>query len=100
MASELNRLKGKDDRAASQLAGQIKALGAVVGLLQQNPKDFLQQGSAGEISGEEVEALIVERKEARANKDFARSDEIRDQLAAVGVILKDGPEGTTWYREG
>ena len=100
MASELNRLKGKDDRAASQLAGQIKALGAVVGLLQQNPKDFLQQGSAGEISGEEVEALIVERKEARATKDFARSDEIRDQLAAAGVILKDGPEGTTWYREG
>ena len=100
MASELNRLKGKDDTAASQLAGQIKALGAVVGLLQQNPKDFLQQGSAGEISGEEVEALIVERKEARATKDFARSDEIRDQLAAAGVILKDGPEGTTWYREG
>lgn len=100
MASELNRLKGKDDGAASQLAGQIKALGAVVGLLQQNPKDFLQQGSAGEISAEEVEALIVERKEARTNKDFARSDEIRDQLAAAGVILKDGPEGTTWYREG
>ena len=100
MASELNRLKGKDDAAASQLAGQIRALGAVVGLLQQNPKDFLQQGGAGEISGDDVEALIVERKEARANKDFARSDEIRDQLAAAGVILKDGPEGTTWYREG
>ncbi|NRP48184.1 MULTISPECIES: cysteine--tRNA ligase [unclassified Marinobacterium] len=100
MASELNRLKGKDEAAASQLAGQIKALAGVVGLLQQNPKDFLQQGSAGEISGDEVEALIVERKEARANKDFARSDEIRDQLAAAGVILKDGPEGTTWYREG
>ncbi|NRP09959.1 MULTISPECIES: cysteine--tRNA ligase [unclassified Marinobacterium] len=100
MASELNRLKGKDEAAASQLAGQIKALAGVVGLLQQNPKNFLQQGSAGEISGDEVEALIVERKEARANKDFARSDEIRDQLAAAGVILKDGPEGTTWYREG
>ena len=100
MASELNRLKGKDEQAASQLAGQIKALAGVVGLLQQNPKDFLQKGSAGEISGDEVEALIVERKEARANKDFARSDEIRDQLAAAGVILKDGPEGTTWYREG
>jgi len=100
MASELNRLKGKDEAAASQLAGQIKALAGVVGLLQQNPKDFLQQGGAGEISGDEVEALIVERKEARANKDFARSDEIRDQLAAAGVILKDGPEGTTWYREG
>ena len=100
MASELNRLKGMDDNAASQLAGQIQALAATVGLLQQNPKDFLQQGSAGEIGADEVEALIVERKEARANKDFARSDEIRDQLGAVGVILKDGPEGTTWYREG
>lgn len=100
MASELNRLKGKDDTAASQLAGQMKALAGVVGLLQQSPKAFLQQGGDGEISGDEVETLILERKEARANRDFARSDEIRDQLAAAGVILKDGPDGTTWYREG
>ncbi|CAI8239403.1 MAG: Cysteine--tRNA ligase [Marinobacterium sp. xm-d-530] len=100
MASELNRLKGKDDTSASQLAGQMKALAGVVGLLQQSPKAFLQQGGDGEISGDDVEALILERKEARANRDFARSDEIRDQLAAAGVILKDGPDGTTWYREG
>jgi cysteinyl-tRNA synthetase len=99
MASELNRLKAKDMPAAEQMAGQIKALAGILGLLQQEPKAFLQQGNAGEITAEQVEALIEERKSARANKDFARSDEIRDELAAAGVILKDGPEGTTWYRE-
>jgi cysteinyl-tRNA synthetase len=75
-------------------------LAGILGLLQQEPKAFLQQGNADEITAEQVEALIEERKSARANKDFARSDEIRDELAAAGVILKDGPEGTTWYREG
>ncbi len=100
MASELNRLKAKDMAAAETMAAQIKALAGILGLLQQEPKAFLQQGNAGEITAEQVEALIEERKSARANKDFARSDEIRDELAAAGVILKDGPEGTTWYREG
>ncbi len=46
----------------------------------------------------EIEKLIIERKEARAAKDFARSDEIRDDLAARGIILEDGPEGTTWHK--
>ena len=100
MASELNRLKTKDMAAAEAMAGQIKALAGILGLLQQEPKAFLQQGVAGEITAEQVESFIEERKSARANKDFARSDEIRDELAAAGVILKDGPEGTTWYREG
>ena len=100
MASELNRLKTKDMAAAEAMAAQIKALAGILGLLQQEPKAFLQQGNADEITAEQVEALIEERKAARANKDFARSDEIRDELAAAGVILKDGPEGTTWYREG
>ena len=100
MASELNRLKGKDDIAASKMASQIKAMAGMLGLLQQDPTSFLQQGVAGEINADDIEALIAERKEARASKDFARSDEIRDQLAAAGVVLKDSAEGTTWYREG
>lgn len=100
MASELNRLKGKDEVAASHIASQMKAMAAMLGLLQQDPTSFLQQGVAGEISADDIDVLIAERKEARSNKDFARSDEIRDQLAAAGVVLKDGSDGTTWYREG
>jgi len=46
----------------------------------------------------EIEALIIERNEARAAKDFARSDEIRDGLAARGITLEDGPDGTTWHK--
>ena len=48
------------------------------------------------VSKEEIEALIVERLESRKSKNFARSDEIRKDLLARGVILKDGPGGTTW----
>jgi cysteinyl-tRNA synthetase len=48
------------------------------------------------LSETDIEALIAERREARTNRDFARSDQIRDELAAKGVLLLDGPEGTTW----
>lgn len=52
----------------------------------------------GELLDEEVDALLEERKQARANKDFARSDEIRDQLATQGIILEDTANGTRWRR--
>ena len=56
-----------------------------------------QEGlSESGLNTEEIESLIVERREVRANKDFARSDQIRDELAAKGVQLLDGPDGTTW----
>ncbi|HJN24490.1 MAG TPA: cysteine--tRNA ligase, partial [Rhodospirillales bacterium] len=46
-----------------------------------------------------IEHLIAQRVEARADKDFAESDRIRDELAARGIVLEDGPDGTTWRRE-
>jgi cysteinyl-tRNA synthetase len=60
---------------------------------------ILDTEAAGGPSDEEIEALIQERNEARANKDFATSDRIRDDLAAAGIILKDTAEGTRWLRE-
>jgi len=99
LAGELNRAKAQGLAAAVELANQLRALGNLIGLLQQAPEAYLQHTSGGEMSASDIEALIEQRKTARAAKDFARSDEIRDQLLAQGVVLKDGPEGTQWYRD-
>jgi cysteinyl-tRNA synthetase len=60
--------------------------------------DVLEPDQADAIDAERIEGLIVERNEARRNKDFARADQIRDQLVSEGIILQDGPEGTRWRR--
>lgn len=99
LAGELNRAKAEGLDTAGYYAAQLRALAGLIGLLQQEANAYLQHAADGEISAEAIEALIIERKEARAAKDFARSDEIRDQLAEQGVVLKDGPEGTQWYRD-
>ena len=49
-------------------------------------------------TGEEIDALIEERIAAKANRDFERADQIRDDLEALGVVLEDGPDGTQWRR--
>ncbi|MBC8337472.1 MAG: cysteine--tRNA ligase [Alphaproteobacteria bacterium] len=92
----------KDLDRISMLAGNLLAGCSLLGLLQQDPKDWFkwQPASAAEggLDDDAIDALITERNTARADKDFARSDEIRDQLAADGVLLEDGPDGTTWKR--
>lgn len=97
-AKQVNILKDKDAETATRYAHELKTLGAVLGILQQDPEVFLQEGVASEISHAEVEALIAERISARANKDWSRADEIRDQLVAAGIQLEDGPGGTQWSR--
>jgi cysteinyl-tRNA synthetase len=80
-------------------ATTLKSLGAVLGLLQDNPSAFLQAGGSNELDASSIDALIAERVQAKADKNFARSDEIRDQLKAQGVVLEDSRTGTTWRRE-
>jgi cysteinyl-tRNA synthetase len=79
----------------------LKEMGARLGLLQTDPDAWFQDAGGAAADGpaaEQIEALIAERTAARKAKDFARSDEIRDTLKAQGVILEDGPGGTTWKR--
>jgi cysteinyl-tRNA synthetase len=90
LASEVNRSQ------SAQLAGWLKTLGGVLGLLQADPTHYLQAGvSLGEA---EIQAQIAQRAAAKAAKDFALADGIRKALAEQGIVLKDSPTGTTWER--
>ena len=69
----------------------------MLGLLEQAPETWFQGGADDE--ADEIEALIEARNAARKSKDFAEADRIRDELKGRGVVLEDGPQGTTWRRE-
>jgi cysteinyl-tRNA synthetase len=88
LASEINRNK------SAPLAALLKGLGDCLGLLQQEPKTYLQAGAG--VSEERIAALIAERAAAKAGKDFARADAVRKELLEQGIVLKDSATGTTW----
>jgi len=90
LASEVNR------HASAELSALLKALGGVLGLLQQSPQAFLQTGVS--LSEADIQAQIQTRAQAKKDRDFASADRIRQALAAQGVVLKDSPTGTTWER--
>lgn len=90
-----NRAQAKKDAAASR---QLKKLGAILNILQADPETFLK-GSTEGVDEAQIEALIEKRKQAKKDKNYARADEIRKQLASDGIVLTDTPQGTTWHRE-
>ncbi len=93
LVRDLNKASG-DEQAT--LAGQLRFLGGVLGCLQSDPQSFLQSGAGDE--AEWIEEMIQKRLEAKKAKDFATADAVRDELTAKGIVLKDGPEGTTWSK--
>ncbi|GKV93777.1 cysteine--tRNA ligase [Pectobacterium aroidearum] len=100
MAREVNRLKTEDVQAANQLASALRKLSGVLGLLEQDPEQFLQNGAQVDNDEvKEIEALIQQRKDARAAKDWALADQARDRLNEMGIVLEDGPQGTIWRRK-
>jgi len=90
LAAEVNRTH------SSQLSALLKSLGGVLGLLQSHPQDFLQAGS--ELDEAQIQSLIETRAAAKANKNFAEADRIRQTLSDMGVVLKDSAQGTQWER--
>ncbi|UZH08060.1 MULTISPECIES: cysteine--tRNA ligase [unclassified Halomonas] len=102
LAREVNRAKQQEQPIeAAKLACELKQLGSILGLLQQSPQTFLKgtQQQSMPLSESEIETKIAQRIEAKANKDFAQADAIRDELANLGIILKDSREGTSWVFE-
>ncbi|ALV93119.1 MULTISPECIES: cysteine--tRNA ligase [Pantoea] len=100
MAREVNRLKTEDSAAADALAAKLRQLANVLGILQQDPEQFLQSGA--QVDDEEVaeiEHWVKTRADARAAKDWAQADVARDKLNELGVIVEDGPQGSSWRRK-
>ncbi len=99
IAREVNRLKATDAQAAAALGARLRELGTVLGLLEQDPEAFLKGDAAESDDVAEIEALIQQRLDARASKDWAAADDARDKLTAMGIVLEDGAQGTTWRRK-
>ena len=89
LAGEVNKTR------SAALAGLLKALGGCLGILQGDPKAFLQAGASG-VDEADIQAQIAARAAAKAAKNFAEADRIRQALLAQGIVLKDSAAGTTW----
>jgi cysteinyl-tRNA synthetase len=108
LARDINKARSESLQQAGLLASVLKQLGGSLGLLQADPEDYLQnlpaEGKQAEGSGDvldkaAIEQLIAQRNAARAGRDWAESDRLRDLLKTQGVILEDAAQGTTWRRE-
>ena len=103
LARDINKaIKAEEVETAWQLAQQLKALAQVLNILQQPVQQFLQAviGDKAEdgLTDAAIDGLIVERADAKTNKNFARADEIRERLKEAGIELEDSRAGTTWRR--
>ena len=102
LVTEINKAKaaGETERAA-RLAAMLRKLGKILGLFQRDPEEYFRGGDGVRADGMDdaaIETLMAKRIQARKDKNWAESDRIRDQLKNAGVILEDGPGGTTWRR--
>lgn len=103
LARDINKaIKAEDVEMAWKLAQQLKALAKVLNILQQPVQQFLQavvgDTTENSLTDAMIDGLIVERAEAKTNKNFARADAIREQLKEAGIELEDSRAGTTWRR--
>ncbi|SMN02265.1 Cysteinyl-tRNA synthetase [uncultured Candidatus Thioglobus sp.] len=97
LAKTANSEREKDQDQANALGQLLKKLGGFIGILQMDAEDFLKQGV--DLSDIDIDAKITQRNDARINKDFALSDQIRNELSEQGIILEDSSGVTTWRRK-
>lgn len=99
---ELSRAANKAETAQEKAEAKARLLasGQLLGLLEQDPEAWFSRsgGAEGELSAEDIEARIAARAEARKSRNFAEADRLRDELAAAGVLIEDGAQGTRWRR--
>jgi cysteinyl-tRNA synthetase len=99
LAHEINKGRASDPAQAAARAALLRRLGAILGILQRRPEDFFRsEAPAGGLTNAAIDALIQQRLAARAARNWAEGDRIRDELKAQGVVLEDGKGGTTWRR--
>ena len=79
--------------------GELLAMAGILGLLSADPERWFTDGVGSQaLTAEAIEQRLADRLEARARKDFAEADSIRDELQGAGILLEDGPDGTSWRR--
>ena len=98
LASQVNRLREKDEAAALQKAAVLKKLANVLGLLEVNAEQFLQTGAGDGENTADIDAMIEARNAARENKDWSEADRIRNALDTMGIVLEDKDGKTVWRR--
>ena len=99
LVRDINRARTEDAVRAAGLGAMLRHLGGMLGLLQDDPEAYLRGGNDGAGSGDaDIEALIAQRTQAKQARNWAEADRLRDVLKAQGVVLEDGPGGTTWRR--
>ena len=100
--AELHQLAKALNKATDSEKGPAKAAllagGAVLGVLLQDPVTWLSAPGSDGLTAEVIDQMLVDRAEAKANRDFSRADAIRDELNAAGIIIEDGASGATWRR--
>jgi cysteinyl-tRNA synthetase len=89
-----------DEAERRDLKSQLLAAGELLGLLGHAPEAWFKETGSADLDPTEIERLIDARNAARSTKNFAEADRIRERLAAAGVVLEDGPEGTRWRLAG
>jgi cysteinyl-tRNA synthetase len=92
--------KATDDAERKKLAAEILAAGELLGILQTDAESWFAGNDEGELSADDIEALLKQRDEARANRDFATADSIRNKLTEAGITIEDSPSGARWRRSG
>ncbi|MCP4286189.1 MAG: cysteine--tRNA ligase, partial [Gammaproteobacteria bacterium] len=101
LVREINRAKAEGNAEQHALASLLRFLGSVIGLLQDDAEEYLKstpgQGGGG-LSDTAIDELVEQRLQARAAKDWANADRIRDELSAAGIVIEDGAGATRWRR--